>query len=65
MGKRKYHDKAGAAEYCDTTVRHIERLQSERKLAYVKVGGKVRFLESDSGISGVGIGVQPPALGDS
>lgn len=45
MGKRRLYTKQGAAEYCATTVRHIERLQSQRKLAYIKVGGKVRFEE--------------------
>ena len=45
MPKRKLYDQEGAAVYCDTTVRHIERLRYERKLAYLKVGGKVRFEE--------------------
>jgi excisionase family DNA binding protein len=43
--KRKLYDQEGAAAYCYTTERHIERLRYERKLAYIKVGGKVRFEE--------------------
>jgi hypothetical protein len=30
VGKRPLYDKKGAAEYCDTTVRHIERLSRLR-----------------------------------
>jgi hypothetical protein len=41
------YDKHGATEYCATTVRHMERLQSERRLAYHTVGGKGPILESD------------------
>lgn len=36
-------DKAGAALMLGTTVRHMRHLVFERKIAYVKVGGKVRF----------------------
>jgi len=45
VGKRRLYDKKGATEYCATTERHIERLRYERKLAYLKVGGLVRFEE--------------------
>lgn len=41
------YDKAGAAEYLGTTVRHIERLWAERKITGCKVGRKVRFSERD------------------
>ncbi len=36
-----------AAAYLDTSVRHMRRLAAERRLPYVKVGGKVRFLPED------------------
>ncbi len=41
------YDKAGAAEYLGTSVRHIERLWAERKLAGHKVGRFVRFSQRD------------------
>ena len=47
MGKRPFSDEKGAAQYCHTTVRHIERVRSERRLAYIKVGTKVRFVAAD------------------
>ena len=48
MGKRPFSDKKGAAQYCHTTVRHIERVRSERRLAYIKVGSKVRLEQRTS-----------------
>ena len=41
------YDIEGAAEYLTTTPRHIKRLWAERKLPAVKLGGKVRFKQSD------------------
>jgi excisionase family DNA binding protein len=40
-------DIADAAAYLDTSVRHLRRLYSERRIAFVKVGKYVRFIQSD------------------
>lgn len=40
-------DKAGAAEYLGTSVRHLERLWAERRIAGCKIGRKVRFTKRD------------------
>jgi excisionase family DNA binding protein len=40
-------DKAAAAAYLCTNVRHLERLWAKRKIAAVKVGRKVHFKRSD------------------
>ena len=40
-------DRREAAALLGTTERHIRRLTAERRLPYVKVGGKVRFRVSD------------------
>lgn len=40
-------DKAGAAEYLDTTERHIELLVYRRDIPYYKVGRKLRFAYKD------------------
>ena len=36
-----------AARYLATTPRHLRRLYSERRIAFVKVGRKVAFLRGD------------------
>lgn len=36
-----------AADYLDDSERHLRRLVAERKIAFVKVGRKVRFRKSD------------------
>lgn len=36
-----------AAIYLGTTKRHVDRMQQERRLAFVRVGGKIRFLVDD------------------
>jgi excisionase family DNA binding protein len=41
------YDKPGAAEYLQTTERHIDRLVAERKITFYKVGRKVRFRQGD------------------
>lgn len=38
---------AEAAAYLDTSERHLRRLYSERRIAFVKVGKYVRFVRSD------------------
>ncbi len=38
--------KAEAAEYLNTSVRHVTRLLQERRLPYVKLGGLVRIRRS-------------------
>lgn len=40
-------DIAEAAEYLGTSPRHIRRLVTERKITFVKIGGKVRFKKAD------------------
>jgi excisionase family DNA binding protein len=37
----------GAATYLDDTVRHLRRLVDERRIPFVKVGGKIRFRIAD------------------
>jgi excisionase family DNA binding protein len=41
------YDWAGAAEYLQTTERHVRRLWSERKITGYRVGRKVRFKQGD------------------
>lgn len=36
-------DIEGAASYLCTSPRHVRRLVAERRLAFIKVGGRVRF----------------------
>lgn len=36
-----------AAAYLSTSVRHMRSLIFEKKIPYVKIGGKIRFLRSD------------------
>jgi len=40
-------DKAAAADYINSTYRHIERLWSERRITGYRIGGKIRFKKSD------------------
>jgi len=40
-------DIQGTAEYLATTERHVRRLVIEKKLAHVKIGGKLRFSVRD------------------
>lgn len=40
-------DVEGAAVYLGTTVRHVRRLVAERRVPFVKLGGKVRLLPDD------------------
>lgn len=40
-------DVAFAAAFLGTSTRHIRRLVAERRLAFVRVGGKVRFTGRD------------------
>lgn len=40
-------DKAEAAEYLHTTLRHINRLWDERRLSGIKIGKFVRFSKND------------------
>ncbi|MBT7691583.1 MAG: helix-turn-helix domain-containing protein [Gemmatimonadales bacterium] len=40
-------DTAQAATYLNTSVRHIRRLRNERRLAFVKLGGKLRYQRID------------------
>jgi excisionase family DNA binding protein len=40
-------DIADAATYLDTSERHLRRLYSERRIAFVKVGKYIRFIRSD------------------
>ena len=40
-------DYDAAAAYLGDTPRHVRRLQTERRLAYVKVGRRVRFTRAD------------------
>lgn len=37
----------GAARYLTTSVRHVRRLVSERRVSFIKVGGKIRFRRTD------------------
>jgi excisionase family DNA binding protein len=43
----RLRDKADAAAYLNCSVRSIDRLWADRKLAGVKVGGLVRFRQKD------------------
>lgn len=40
-------DIEGAANYLATSPRHIQRLWSERRIAGVRLGRKIRFLQAD------------------
>ena len=40
-------DVGEAAAYLNTSKRHIRRLRAESRLAYVKVGAKLRFRRED------------------
>lgn len=40
-------DVGAAAEYLGTSVRHMRHLVFEKKIPYVKIGQRVRFLQSD------------------
>ncbi len=41
------YDDESAAEYLDTTERHLERLRSRREITFVRVGRKIRYKKSD------------------
>ena len=41
------YDWESGSEYLGTTIRHLQRLWSERKIGGYKVGKKVRFKQSD------------------
>jgi excisionase family DNA binding protein len=36
-----------AAQWLGTSERHLERLTSERRIPFVRVGGKIRYLRAD------------------
>ncbi|HVM10321.1 MAG TPA: helix-turn-helix domain-containing protein [Acidimicrobiales bacterium] len=46
MNDRKY-SVPEVARLMGTTTKHVYRLVEERRIAFVRVGGKLRFLESD------------------
>ena len=43
MARPPLLDVPGAATHLGTSERHVRRLVHERRIPYVKVGGKVRF----------------------
>lgn len=46
LNDRKY-SVPEVARLMGTTTKHVYRLVEERRIAFVRVGGKLRFLESD------------------
>ncbi len=41
------YDKSGAAAYLNTSIRHLERLWTERRITGVRIGRKIRFAQRD------------------
>lgn len=45
--RRPLIDKAALSEFLDVTPRHVDRLVFERRIPFIKVGGRVRFNQDE------------------